>query len=100
MIRAGLPYLLILLLVTAWVDDAAAAATPNPTDDLCSLQDNEYLPPPVRVAARRVPSDSLPPGTPPVGQTLPAPAVPARLPGPAAAPDQPPLLYVLMSLQC
>jgi len=97
--RAGLPYLLILLLATAWVDDAVAAATPDPDDDRCALQDNEYLPASVRTGARCSPGDSFFPAPPPAGPAAPAPAAAPARPGPGPEPARPPLLYDLMSLQ-
>jgi len=99
MTRAILPYLLILLLATAWVDDAVAAATPDPADDLLALQDNEYLPAAARPCTRSCSLDSLPPE--PVPPTLARPGLTsaARLSPAGPRPAGPPLVYVLLTLR-
>src|SRR5947209_1511769 len=96
MMRAVISCLLLLLLATAWVDDAVAAATPDPADDLIALQDNEYPPAPARPRDGR--GDPLPPCTPPAGPAA-APAPSPGRPAPAPAPAGPPLCYVHMSLR-
>jgi hypothetical protein len=102
MLRRCLPYLLLLLLSSADLDDAWAFATADPADDLQAAENNEYVsgrpalesrsrpadltPAPAPVA---LPADLLP--CPPAGPALPTPAAGAAL---AAS-----SLYVFMSLQ-
>jgi hypothetical protein len=99
--RSGIPYLLLVLLVTAWLDDAAAAPTPVAPTDVLALQDNEYLPATACPRAQAPRRDDLPSCT--VSSVLPAVA-------PHLFPDTPPpllrhppvgpsLLHLLMSLQ-
>jgi hypothetical protein len=42
--RAGIAYILILLLLSAVFDDAWARTTPEPTDDVQAAENNDYLP--------------------------------------------------------
>ncbi len=99
MSRKCLPCLLILLLSSAGLDDAWAAATPDRADDAQAAENNEYLHP----APRR--------GDRPAREELRQPAGPTNRPGaarvdaprrrqavPPVPPGAPPL-YVLMSLQ-
>jgi hypothetical protein len=44
--RTLFAYLLILLLVQSWVDDAWAYTTVETVDDVMAAEDNEYLQPP------------------------------------------------------
>jgi hypothetical protein len=37
--------LLVLALLTTWVDDLVAAATPDPSDDIQATENNHYLSP-------------------------------------------------------
>jgi len=100
--RTRFAYLLILLLSSAFLDDAVAAATPEPSDGELASENNEYLrslPPDQQKPPHRSdfpqhgaagagvaslstgPVRGTPTGTPPVALSAPS------------------LLYVLMSLQ-
>jgi hypothetical protein len=94
------PFLVLVLLASAWIDDAWAAA---PAEGSLAALDNEYLcvsspaqAESVRAAHQPPPGGAFLPAGSPVGTgPAPNPVRPARI----AALFSPRLLYVLMSLQ-
>ena len=97
------PFLVLVLLASAWLDDAWAAAPAGPAEESLAALDNEYLcvsspaqAESVRAAHQPAPGGALLPAGSPAG-TGPShdPVRPTR----AAALFSPRLLYVLMSLQ-
>jgi hypothetical protein len=100
--RVAFPFLVLLLLASAWVDDAWEAGPALPAEDRLSAADNEYLYVPSRAqqesarASRPLPDPAAAPLAAPAGSG------PARDPFRPTRPAGlfgPPLLYVLMSLQ-
>jgi hypothetical protein len=98
----GLFYLLILVLSSAALDDTWACATPDPSDDVLTAQNNDYVS--VRLGRPRDVQgrDLLPDGFARPGGDLPVTASPRdlRLTARPRTPSGPDLLYVFMSLQC
>jgi hypothetical protein len=96
-----LPGLLILLVSSAFLDDAWAAATVDTADDIQASANNEYLRTSPRPESPSAREELAPPGgqaTDHAGPPVPVPAVGA----PGERPLTPvgtPLLYTLMSLQ-
>jgi hypothetical protein len=92
-------FLVLLLLGSAWLDDARAAAALAPAEDTVAAQDNDYLPAPSRASEESARASHLPPlGGVPFRVGAPTARAPSRQARPAVLCD-PPLLYVLMSLQ-
>src|SRR5436305_11426540 len=85
--RTGLTYFLIVLLVTACLDDTWAAATPETFDDVQADEDNHSLRPAPRPPQRRHPGKQQPAAPAPRDArsrgTAPAPGSPQ---GPQASP--------------
>jgi hypothetical protein len=96
-------YLLVLLLVPAWLDDAYCAATPDPDDDLYAAETYQFLPALGQSIAKR----SHAAGCRASGRAGVQPPCWCRTIGPCGrtpatvnpAATRPPLLYVLVSLQ-
>jgi hypothetical protein len=97
--RTTLAYFLMLLLAIAALDDACAAATPDPSDDVAAAENDEYLP---RASLPTGESDlSLPPLLNAVdGVLCVAPARDALATSPPGPLAGPPRLYLFMSLRC
>jgi hypothetical protein len=97
-------WLVILLLASAMLDDAVAAATVDPDDDVLAAENNLYL----HLAPVGLQQLSSKTGLPLAGAPCAAAinfsaSVAVRGPSAPAEPgtlDGPPLLYLLMSLQC
>jgi hypothetical protein len=98
--KKGWCCLLILLLASAQLDDAWAAATADADDDVVAAQDNDYTPSarPAQPGGRD--SDAPLPGCPGPFLVHPSPPAlaPAGVPQPAAAPG-PSLVYLFRSLR-
>jgi hypothetical protein len=98
----GLFYLLVLLLLSAGVDDTWACATSDSFDDALTARNNDYVS--VRLGPPRDvrECDLLPDGFAHQSADLPLTASPRDLGLTARArtPSGPDLLYVFMSLQC
>jgi hypothetical protein len=94
-------YLLVLLLASAALDDAWAAATPDLDDDVLAARNNEYLPAaghagcPRRHDGGRPPLANLPLLPVTAGDARTAPRARPR----ACADAGPPLVYLLMTLR-
>jgi hypothetical protein len=95
------PFLVLVLLASAWFDDAWEARPALPAEDRLSAADNEYLDLPSRAqqesarGSRRLPDPAAAPVAGPAGRG------PARDPFRQTRPAglfRPPLLYLLMSL--
>jgi hypothetical protein len=96
----ALPCFLILLLASASVDDIWASFTPDPDDDVLTLEDNEFLQP----TPQREQTPALELAFPqPADSAVAASASPSAAVGhpwdPPSSGAAPALLYVLMSLQ-
>jgi hypothetical protein len=94
------PFLVLVLLASAWVDDAWEAAAAAPAAESLAAVDNVYITSPARAGEERARRAPLPPP----GAALPAGdrSCPARYPPESARAIPPfgaPLLYILMSLQ-
>jgi hypothetical protein len=102
MTRKCLPCLLILLVASAFLDDAWAEATPDPADDAQAAENNEYLHTAPSRGDRPTRADRLPTGRPDDRPTALRVRPPSRAllaaPPPVPAPGNL-LLYVFMSLQ-
>jgi|SRR5262245_43278684 len=104
MISKSFTALLVLLVLSAWADDIAAAATPDSDDDVLAAQDNDYLPA-VRPERPRAASNEVTPFS--FGLNVPASCPSAVSPTTVRPPHSSPSpwlsadpLYSLMSLQC
>jgi hypothetical protein len=95
------PFLLVLLVASAWLDDTWAAVPPDPAEERLAVLDNEYIYVPARTGEERARPAPLPPSgraVRPAG----APPCPPHYPSESARFSTPfgtPLLYILMSLQ-
>ena len=100
--RRCLPYLLILLVSSADLDDTWAFATPDPSDDAQAAENNEYLRAPSRPEDRFTGADESPAGptaAPPAALRDGLPSATPLTPPPAGPALATPSLYVFMSLQ-
>jgi hypothetical protein len=104
MISKSFTCFLVLLVLSTWADDLAAAATPDLDDDVLAAQDNDYLPA-VRLERRKVAAEENTPCS--FGLNIPVSSPSAVSPtiawrshsssSPWLSAD---LLYSIMSLQC
>ncbi len=92
-----MPLLLCLLILTTWVDDAFALATPEPGDDAVAAANNEFLPSAAATAPAAQPAAV--PGAPPAVAVPGLGALAAAGATAAACPFGPAPLYLLMSLR-
>ena len=96
--HASLAYALILLLLSAALDDVWAATTPETTDDAQAALNNDYLRAAPHPLPKR-PADSGPPMTGALGAVHAGRADPALVRAWLPGAPEPSLLYLFMSLR-
>jgi hypothetical protein len=100
--KQGLCWLLVLLVVSAVADDAWAAATPDPDDDVLAARDNDFTLSARPFQPKGRDKDAPSPGGPGASLahlSLPAAAPACLLQPPAAASGGPSLVYLFKSLR-
>ena len=104
MISNSFATFLVLLVLSTWADDIAAAATPDPDDDILAAQDNDYLPVVRPARPRAALAEAMPFAfgmnvrvSRPRAATPTLAWLPHSSPSPWLSAD---LLYSIMSLQC